>query len=102
MSELVLEWEDNYLFFGDALIPLGVPSEQEMFRHLKTFNTVKLKKQFEQEKQEIQRSVTSQNPSDLQEFLCRRLYCDMINRDIRNVPVSRQGKGVDKFQSFII
>ncbi len=50
VRDLVLEQEDNYLFFGEALVQLGVLTEAEMFRHLKAYNTIKLRKQLEQEK----------------------------------------------------
>ncbi len=46
VSELVLEQEDNYLFFGEALVQLGAITQEEMCRHLKTFNMVKFGKQF--------------------------------------------------------
>ena len=49
-KDLVLEQEGNYLFFGEALIQLGALNEQTMVQHLKTFNTIKLQKQPEQDK----------------------------------------------------
>ena len=49
-KDLVLEQEGNYLFFGEALMQLGALNEQTMVQHLKTFNTIKLQKQSEQNK----------------------------------------------------
>ena len=60
VRELVIEQEDNYLFFGESLVQLGVLSEAEMFRHLKIYNSEKLKKHLEQEKLKSQFVENSQ------------------------------------------
>jgi len=59
VKDLLAEQDDNYLFFGEALVQLGALSEGEMTSQLKAYNTIKIQKQREQEKQRSQLSGNS-------------------------------------------
>lgn len=67
VRDLMHQQEDDYLFFGEALVQLGAFSEEKMFEQLKTYNMIKLQKEFEQQMQRTTSLADEQLPSDTQE-----------------------------------